>query len=329
MKNKPNPPLHHHLGILEGPGRKVGLVPVADLFPDDAPASGGPVGVRLVTGAGGETGQGVLTANGFEGWCQGWGGVSENLRWHRTFEGFEGVRGDPENGPGGPVAWTRATLAFAEDLALVDGLRDPERNRIGFSRRYAQPVGSVFIKSRHGDIGVAREFAELVRLYLRGLPVAQPLTVVNLSGELFLVEKRYGSARELFLGCLEDDARFDAARRQWEGLVSRLAALEAGGDFKLDNILLDERGGFVLTDFMVREALTFSRWMETRPHRGYLDFTCRLCHFAHYRRRQDPDAERFGTFRALFERRFPLAACEGACSRDSFIDTRKQRREPI
>ena len=107
---------------------------------------------------------------------------------------------------------------------------------------------SLVVKSDSGE----DEYECNCKTYILGIPLNPPLGLLNTpSGEKIIIEKmiKKNSHSDDFIKCHYDKNLYNKLNKQFDTLVEQLINVNIGGDLKMDNILFNEDGSFILTDF--------------------------------------------------------------------------------
>lgn len=132
----------------------------------------------------------------------------------------------------------------------------------GKSRNWVKTDGSVVVKTN----GSAAEYECSCKCYILGIPLNPPLVYIESSSKdesNMIVEKmiKSNSHTDDFIKCYYDASLYNNLNIQFNNLIEKLKLANIGGDFKLDNILFNEDGSFILTDFSM-SCMTWDNWVK-------------------------------------------------------------------
>ena len=87
--------------------------------------------------------------------------------------------------------------------------------------------------------------------YILGIPLNPPMGYLHTSGENIIIEKliKKNSHSDDFMKCHYDKNLYNKLNKQFNVLIEQLSNANIGGDLKMDNVLFNEDGSFILTDF--------------------------------------------------------------------------------
>lgn len=291
----------------------------------------GRIAVKVSCPAEGWEGSGHVDEQGYEGTFGYSKTPSKNTprmgglhRLARREWGFEG-EWSSDSGNEGKVAWRRSPFPDLSEMQSDLGNLDGVSNSKGFSRDLVV-LGRRFVyKTSDPGKEIGAEFSDTLRLFLKGAPVVEPSGIAQYHGRLFLVEPRHKSTRDLFLDAIQDEDVYRRAHKAWVRLLSKLVANESPGDFKLDNLVLDDSDNFLVTDHHTGFD-RFRNWIKSHDQDEYLHFPCRLCHFLFHRPTKDDVNPLFLKGRKQFEAVMPLDFCESVCGdKAEFLGVRKRK----
>jgi hypothetical protein len=152
----------------------------------------------------------------------------------------------------------------------------------GKSRSWVKTNEIIVVKTDSSD----EEYECNCKGFISGVPLNPPMGFLSLlSGEKVIVEKMIpkNSHTDDFIKCYHDPLLYERLSQQFNALVEKLKTANIGGDFKLDNILFNEDGSFILTDFSIPSCPSWTGWMSIAEREGALDqftdFKKRLKHY--------------------------------------------------
>jgi len=336
--------LHSHLGIYTSGDTsdptRIAIVPCKPERFDDLEYWNTKMPVKVLCHRGNWISCGHLTPEGYSGqyYEGGTSGGSHEMRYSE--ERLVGKWINPTTGASGDISWTKhaQTPNIPETLSTYPNSR-------GHSRESVVILSDCVAKTAGKEGDVWSELEDVATLFIDELPVAEPLCLILRDGKIYYVEKRYESCRDKFLRTTADHELYCQLEKSWSDLLFKIALRNAGGDFKLDNILFDPvLSRFVCTDFVpARLSQTdatvafvspksLPQYKEEKPHwftPETFSFRCRLCHFLHNDRSPDqsgtkPDARQEEAIRS-FLKLMPLSLCDKRCSNsDEFLVVRRR-----
>jgi len=131
----------------------------------------------------------------------------------------------------------------------------------GKTRKWVKSNGVIVVKSNSSD----GEYECNCKSYILGIPVNPPLGYLNLpNDDNVIIEKMItkNSHTDDFIKCYYDKSLYEILKNQYNVLIEKLKTANIGGDFKLDNILFNNDGMFILTDFSISMCPSWEHWTE-------------------------------------------------------------------
>lgn len=131
----------------------------------------------------------------------------------------------------------------------------------GKTRKWVKSNGVIVVKSNSSE----DEYECNCKSYILGIPVNPPLGYINLpNDDKVIIEKMIvkNSHTDDFIKCYYDKSLYEILKIQYDLLIEKLKTADIGGDFKLDNILFNNDGMFILTDFSISRCPSWERWKE-------------------------------------------------------------------
>jgi len=129
------------------------------------------------------------------------------------------------------------------------------------------------------------EYLCICKAYIKGIPVTPPLGLYNnnIIVEAFINQ---GDHKEDYLKATYRQDIFTDLKNKYNKILETFKAADMGGDFKLDNLMINSDGEIVMTDYYVPGCKKWSEWEALAQREGLnYSFEARLKHYVEVKRR--------------------------------------------
>ena len=139
------------------------------------------------------------------------------------------------------------------------------------------------------------EYYRMCLCFIMKIPINPPIGLLILKNHSYIIEKYINNKySDTFIKCLINKNIRLETQEKFNNLVKSLKIANVAGDFKLDNILFDNYGNFILTDFPSNSRknykfipITFKEWESITINESgninlYITFSNRLMYYMIY-----------------------------------------------
>ena len=154
----------------------------------------------------------------------------------------------------------------------------------GKSRQWVYKVDAFGYKLVIKSNSSIDEYICMCKAYIKGIPVTPPLGLYknNILVEAFINQ---GDHKEDYLKATYQAHMFTDLRNKYDAVVETLKIADMGGDFKLDNLMINSNGEIVMTDYYVNGCRNWSDWEMLAQSEGLnYSFGARLQHYIEVKR---------------------------------------------
>ena len=184
-------------------------------------------------------------------------------------------------------------------------------------------LDNIVLKTHQSKDNVVDEFRRNVMLYIEGIPLALPISFIEVNKTIFMVEKKYKNLNNTLIKSLNDPELFSLIQKSWYDLIALIIRKDQGGDFSLENLLTDKDMNLVLTDFSKKSITSFKQWIDMNPQPEYISFLCRLCQYLHNNKSKISNNKNLPDLKDKFNKLMPISVCKKKCSsKDLFLKNR-------